>query len=163
MNRRRAVGSGLVLLLGAGLYAALEGVVDVRFSATPLILGTIAVIAGVVGSRSRVTATGLVLGFLGVAVLLVDLEVVPGDRTTPAYMLGVGVGLVVAAAVATSARRGEWLASGASAAVLAPLSLYLAYDIEAMGRWPFWALILLPWAGWELFWGLRGPESAGAS
>ncbi len=74
-------------------------------------------------------------------------------------MLGIGIGLLAAAALAPQARRAEWLTSGVIATVLGPLGLYLSYDVAALGRWPAWVLTLVALAGWELFWGV-GPRSA---
>ena len=145
--------SAVVLLAGAGAYSLLEGSGTLEFSATPMILGVTAIVAGLAGTRHRVTATGLALAGWGAAVLLVAHGVVPAARTTPAYMLGMGIGLLVAAAVAPRSARGDWLTSAAIVAFTGPLSLYLTYDVAALGRWPLWAGVLLAWAGWEAFWG----------
>jgi len=145
-----------VLLIGSLVYAVVVGGGVVRFAATPLLLGIMAIGAGVVGTRRRVAATGLVLAGWGTAVLLVDHAVVPADRTTPAYMLGVGAGLLAAALAAPRLERADWLTSAAVTAFTAPLSLYLAYDMASVGRWPVWAAVLLGWAGWEAFWAWNG-------
>jgi len=151
----RSLGSAAVLLAGAGTYAALEASSTLSFAATPMILGVTAMVAGLVGTRPRVTATGLALAGWGAAVLLVAHDVVPADRTTPAYMLGMGAGLLVAAALAPRPARGDWLVSAAVVAFTAPLSLYATYDVAALGRWPVWSGVLLAWAAWEAFWGWR--------
>lgn len=158
----RVLGSAVVLLAGAGAYAGLVGSGALRFSATPLLLGILAVAAGSLGTRRRVTATGLVLVGWGTAVLLVDAGRLPGARTAPAYMLGVGAGLLAAAAVAPRRDRGDWLVSASVTAVMAPLSLYLSYDLAALGRWPVWSVLLLVWAAWEgvLAWRSVRPEPA---
>lgn len=148
----------MVFLAGAGVYALLQRSGAVEFNVTPLSVGIIAVVAGLASRRRRTLATGLVLAGWGTAVLLVDNGAIPAQRTTPAYMLGIGIGLLAAAALAPKDRRGEWLTSGAIAAVLGPLGLYLSYDVGALGRWPAWALSLLALACWELFWGV-GPRS----
>jgi len=155
--------SAVVVLIGAGVYALLQGSGTVEFSATPLILGLVAIIAGLAGTRRNVIATGLALTGWGTAVLLVAHGVVPADRTTPAYMLGMGIGLLAASSVAPRAARADWLASATIVAVTGPLSLYIAYDVAALGRWRFWAGLLLAWAGWEAFWGRRTatPRTAG--
>lgn len=162
---RRALGSGLTLVAGAAAYALLQGVLDVRFAATPLALGVVALAAGALGSRRRVVGTGAVLAGWGLTVLLVDQDIVPAERTTPAYMLGIATGLLVTAALADRRERAAWLTSGAIAAFTGPLALYLSYDVAAFGRWPLWAVALLAWAAWELFWGLRSraPAPAGAA
>ncbi len=151
----RALTSAAVVLAGAFVYALLVGSGAVRFSSTPLILGLIAIAAGAAGIRHRVVATGLVLAGWGTAVLLVDHGVVPGDRTTPAYMLGVGAGLLVASAVAPRADRGDWLASASVVAFTAPLALYSASDMASVGRWATWSAVLVAWAAWEAFFGWR--------
>jgi hypothetical protein len=163
MTPRPALGSGLVILAGAGVYALLQGVAGADFTITPLTLGLIGIAAGVAGARRRVVATGVVLAGWGVAVLLVAHDVVPAERTAPAYMLGIAAGLLVAGALAGAERRGQWLTSGAIPAFAGPLGLYLAYDLAAVGRWPLWALILVAWAGYELFWGLRQAHPATAT
>jgi len=151
--------SGVVFLIGAGLYALLQRSGTIDFNATPVSVGVIAIIAGLASNRRRAIATGLVLAGWGTAVLLVAQGAVPAARTTPAYMLGIGAGLMATAVLAPKAQRGEWLTSGAIAAALGPLGLYLSYDVGALGRWPAWALSLLALAVWELFWGV-GHRSA---
>ena len=153
----RRAASGAVFLIGAGIYALLQHSETVTFIVTPLSVGLIAIVAGLLSTRRRAMATGLVLAGWGVAVVLVDSEVVSGERTTPAYMLGIGAGLLVARALAPRLERIDWMTSGAIAAVLGPLSLYLAYDFETLGRWPAWALSLVAVAVWELYWGV-GPR-----
>ena len=157
---RLTIGSAVVLLLGSGFYAIFEGVAGANFDLTPLIVGGIAIAAGLVGVRLRLVATGLVVVGWGAAVLAVAHGVIPASRTTPAYMLGVGAGLLVAARLAPLAQRGDWLSSGAAAAFAGPLGLYLSYDIPAVGRWQAWALTMVVWASWELFWSWRRPLEA---
>ena len=62
-------------------------------------------------------------------------DVVPADRTTPAYMLGIAVGLLVTAVVSRHDDRRELMNSAAVAAFLGPKGLYLSYDAAALGRW----------------------------
>lgn len=153
----RVAASGLVLAAGAGVYALAEGAGGAHFDLTPLLLGAVAIGAGLVGVRKRVAATGLVLAGWGVAVLLVAHGWVPPERTTPAYMLGIAAGLLAAAAVAGPSRRAAWLMSGSIVALTGPLSLYLSYDVAALGRWPLWAVFMLAWGAWELYWDGRSP------
>ena len=152
---RRTAGSAVVLLGGAIVYAVLEGVAKADFDLTPLTLGSIAIVAGVFGVRSRLLATGLVLAGWGSAVLLVDHGIVPAARTTPAYMLGIGAGLLVAARLAPAKERGAWLTSGSIVAFASALSLYLTFDMSSVGHWQLWGAVLVAWAGWELFWSTR--------
>jgi hypothetical protein len=58
----------------------------VGFSATPLILGLIAILASVVGVRRRIVTIGLVLAGWGAVVIPVAEGVVPAERTAPAYL-----------------------------------------------------------------------------
>lgn len=155
--------SAIVVLAGAAVYALLQRGHVVGFTATPLTLGVIAVVAGLAGTRRRVVATGLALCGWGSAVLLVDHGVVPAARTTPAYMLGMGIGLAVAAAIAPTTERGDWLSSASVVAVTGPLSLYAAYDVSTLGRWPIWSVILLLWAAWEGFWAWRATSGSDPS
>lgn len=62
---------------------------------------------------------------------------------------------MAAAVLAPRPERGALLSSAVVVAFSAPLSLYLAYDISAVGRWPMWTIVLVGWAGWELFWSTR--------
>lgn len=151
-----------VLLAGAGVYGVLVGGEVLRFTTTPLLLGLLVIAAGLVGFRHRVIGTGLVLAGWGTAVILVDHAVIPGDRTAPAYMLGVGSGLLVALAVAPRAERADWLTSASVTAVTAPLSLYLASDMASLGRWRIWSALLIGWAAWEAFWGWRDQQAPAA-
>ncbi len=152
---RRTLAPAAVLLAGAVVYGVLVGGGSLRFTTTPLLLGVIVVAAGLVGTRHRVIGTGLVLAGWGAAVVLVDHGVVPGDRTTPAYMLGIGAGLLVALASAPRRERSDWLTSASITAFTAPLSLYLASDMANLGRWKIWSALLVAWAAWEAFWGWR--------
>jgi len=144
-----------VLLTGAVVYGVVVGGSFLRFTTTPLLLGVIVVAAGLAGTHRRVVGAGLVLAGWGTAVVLVDHGVVPGDRTTPAYMLGIGTGLLVALASAPRSEREEWLTSASITAFTAPLSLYLVPDMGSLGRWRIWSALLVGWAAWEVFWGWR--------
>lgn len=80
---------------------------------------------------------------------------VPGDRTTAAYMLGIGTGLLVALALAPRSDREDRLISASITAFTAPISLYLVGDVGSLGRWKIWSALLVGWAAWEIFWGRR--------
>lgn len=153
--------SGLVFLGGAAVYALLQGPGGADFTLTPLSFGVLAIAAGLLNSHRRPLGAGLVLVGWGAAVLAVDHGLIPVERTTPAYMLGVAVGLLAAAFLARRDRRGDWLTSGAMAAFAGPLGVYLSYDVAAFGRWPVWAAAMVAAGGWELFWSLKpGRQSA---
>lgn len=162
MTSLRRVASGIVFLVGAGLYALAEGPGGAAFDLTPLLVGVIAIAAGLSSGRRRALGTGLVLVGWGLAVQAVSHQVVPADRTTPAYMLGIAAGLLATVAVARHEDRDELLSSATITAFLSPLILYLAYDVGALGRWPAWAAILVGLAAWELFWSLRAAPSRDA-
>jgi hypothetical protein len=157
---RTSLASGIVFLVGAGAYALVQGPGGADFNLTPLFVGTTAIVAGLSSRRRRALATGLVLAGWGAAVLAVAHGVVPADRTTPAYMLGIAVGLLVTAGVSRHDDRSELMNSAAVAAFLGPLGLYLSYDAPALGRWPAWAVTLVGLAAWELFWSLRSSAPA---
>ncbi len=159
-QRLSSVASGVVFLVGAGAYALIQGPGGADFNLTPLFVGTIAIVAGLSSRRRRALATGLVLTGWGAAVLAVAHGVVPADRTTPAYMLGIAVGLLVTAGVSRHDDRRELMNSAAVAAFLGPLGLYLSYDVAVLGRWPAWAVTLVGLAAWELFWSLRSSPPA---
>ncbi len=89
MSAVRKAASGSVFLVGAGVYAILQRSGAVEFTVTPLIVGIIAVIAGLASSRRGALGTGLVLAGRGTAVLLVDSGAIPAQRATPACMLGI--------------------------------------------------------------------------
>jgi len=141
-----------VLASGSLIYGLLVGGGAVRFAATPLILGVVVVCAGLVGTRRRVTGSGLVLTGWGAAVLLVDHGRISADRTAPAYMLGIAAGMLATAALAPRVERADWLISASITSFTTPLSLYLAYDVDHIGRWPIWSALLLGWAAWEGRW-----------
>ena len=157
---RTSLASGIVFLVGAGVYALVQGPGGADFNLTPLFVGAIAIVAGLSSRRRRALATGLVLAGWGAAVLAVAHGVVPADRTTPAYMLGIAVGLLVTAGVSRHDESAELMNSAAVAAFLGPLGLYLSYDVAALGRWPAWAVTLVGLAAWELFWSLRSSPPA---
>lgn len=145
-------GSAGILVAGAALYSAAEATRALAFDVTPLVVGVIVVVAAVVGARRRRVGTGLVLAGWGSAVLLVDHGVFADARATPVYMLGVGAGLLVAAAVAPVDERGTWLTSGAIVAFTGPLAFYLSYDLPWVGHWPAWAVVLVGWGAGDLLW-----------
>jgi len=147
-----------VLLTGAVVYGVLVGGGYLGFITTPLLLGLVVVAAGFAGTRNRLVASGLVLAGWGAAVVLVDQGVVPSGRITPAYMLGIGAGLVVALASAPRPEREEWLISASITAFTAPLSLYLVDDVRSLGRWRIWSALLVGWAAWDAFFAWRARQ-----
>lgn len=145
-------GSGLtspaLLLAGAGIYALAEGPGAVTFYLTPLAVGIIAVIAGLVGRARHLVPAGMGIAGWGVAVALVSYHVVPAARTTPAYMVGVGAGILIVSYVAPRAARASWVHSAAVAAVTAAVFYFVEFSVPSLGRWPAWALSLVVWAVW---------------
>jgi len=140
----------VVLLLGAGIYAVALGAIGVTFNATPLIIGLIAVVAGLAGPRRHLIPVGLALAGWGSGVLLAAEVRSLQDRTTPLYVVGFGAGLVLVRLVAPHSQRGSWLTSAAIAVLVSGLFYLAAFDVDQLGRWPAWALALVAWAVWEL-------------
>ncbi len=146
---------GLVMLAGASVYAVLQGLADVTFNATPFTFGLVVLCAGLAGRRHHLLPTAMVLLGWGTAVLLVHAGVVPGERTAPAYMVGIGLGLLATAALAPGRQRGQWLTTASISALTGPLAFYLAFDLAVLGRWPAWAVTLVGWSLWEMWAGRR--------
>ncbi len=113
------------------------GAGDVTFNSTPLMIGVAALAAGIVGRRQRLVPIGLTLAGWGLAVLLVRDGPLPDDRAAPAYLVGMGVGLLAAHVVARAWRVS--LTGALISALAGGLSFYAAYDVEALNRWPLWA------------------------
>lgn len=135
---------GLVLLLGAGTYALAVGALGLTFNVTPFWVGAFALFSGVASRQTRLVSIALPLIGWGTAVLLVLDGPIPNNRAAAAYLLGAGVGMLGAS---IWARRTGISTVGASLAVVSGgLSFYLAYDIDALGRWPVWAGLITFWA-----------------
>jgi len=146
----RASLSGLVLVAGAGVYALAQGPIGVTFNATPLMIGVIALTAGLVGPRRHLVPVGLALTGWGVGVLLATEVDGLSDRTTALYVVGFGVGLMLVRLVAPDAERGAWLTSASLAVLVSGLSYLLAFDMDQLGKWQGWTLALVLWGVWEL-------------
>jgi len=149
--------SGLALLAGAGLYAAAVGIGEVTFNATPLMIGLVAIGAGIVGRRALVPI-GLTLAGWGTAVLLVADGPLPDNRVAPAYLIGMAVGLFAAHLVGRA-----WkipLTGSILTAFNGGLAFYLAYDVDAMGEWPLWAVLVAAWGLIELIRPTQSPHPA---
>lgn len=139
--------AGLVLLAGAGAYALALGPGGVTFDVTPLAVGLVVVVAGLASRSDRLVVIALPLIGWGAAVLATRHGPVPDDREAPAFLMGAGLGLVAATLLA---RRVGASTTGAAAAVVSGgAAFYLAFDVEAVSRWPLWAGALVVWAGWE--------------
>jgi hypothetical protein len=122
---------GLVLLLGAVLFAVLVGPEPDRFYLTPLGLGLVYLAAAAAGGRrGGYWATALVLVAWGLAVVWVR-ESRPDLDTAGVYMTAVGLGAILGLALAR--RRIAVDAMGlAGTIVLAGLSLAFASQWEAL-------------------------------
>jgi len=140
--------AGLVLIVGAGVYAALVGAGNLTFNSTPLIIGATALAAGVLGRRRRLVPVGLVLAGWGAAVLLVRDGPLPDDRSAPAYLVGMSIGLLFAQAVARAWRIP--ITGALITALTSGIAFYLAYDIDALGNWPLWTAALAIWGAVEV-------------
>lgn len=142
--------SASVLAIGALAYALLEGPAGVTFFITPLYVGSIAVIAGLVGASRHLIPAGLPLVGWGIAALLGNEKVIPSDRFAATYMAGLAAGTLVAWLVAPEAKRSFWLLSAAISAFVGSLGYVLAFTLSTLARWPAWCVALLLWAAWEL-------------
>ncbi|MGI8752925.1 MAG: hypothetical protein ACR2MN_11540 [Acidimicrobiales bacterium] len=141
--------SPAILLVGAGIYAVAEGPGGVTFYLTPLAVGVIAAIAGIVGAHRHLVPAGLGIAGWGVAVALVHFDIIPATRTTPAYMIGVGFGVLLTSYIAPRAERGAWTHSAIVAVVAAAVFFFVEFGVPSLGRWPAWAISLVIWAAWE--------------
>lgn len=102
-----------------------------------------------IGRAWRLVPIGLVLTGWGVAVVLVRHGPLPSGREAPAFLVGAGVGVLAAQVVA---RRHRLTLTGATITlIIGGLSFYAAYDIDALGRWPVWAVSLAAWGTYEAF------------
>jgi hypothetical protein len=142
--------SGLVLVAGAVAYAVAQGVLGVTFNATPLSIGVIAVVAGLVGPRRHLVPVGLALAAWGVSVLLALEVSALGARTTALEVVGFGVGLVLVRIVAPAEQRGSWLTSASIAVLVSGLSFLFAFDMDQVGKWQGWTVVLVLWGLWEM-------------
>jgi hypothetical protein len=142
--------SPAILLAGAGVYALVEGFGKVTFYVTPLTVGLIAIVAGLVGRHRSLLPAGIGIAGWGVAVALVHYQAIPATRTTPAYMIGVGGGILLASYVAPRGDRGGWCHSAAIAVVGAAIGFFLEPGFPSLGRWPAWAIAVAIWGAWEL-------------
>lgn len=133
---------------GAVIYALMLGLFDVTFDATPLIVGTIALAAAVLGRAPRLVATALTLIGWGAAVMLTRHGPVPNEREAAAFLVGAGLGLLAARLLGW--RRADLdLGEGSTVLVAGGLAFYLAYDADWLYDWPIWTAFLLGWAAWE--------------
>ncbi len=146
--------SGVVLIAAAATYAMLLGPAGLTFNLTPMFVGLSAISAGAAGRQARLIALGLPLVGWGAAVLLVGNGPVPDNRQTPAYLIGLAVGLL--AAHRYTQRTDVTLTGALMSAIIGGLSFYLAYDWPELGRWPAWAITLAAWGMFELV-ALRRP------
>lgn len=153
--------SAVVLLLGAAVYAFIQGPLGVTFDATPLLLGAVVATAAVAGRATRLAATALVLAGWGAAVLLVRHGPLPDDREAAAFLVGVGLGLVAARLLGRAGPRE--LGDGSATVLAGGLAFYLAYDLTVLNEWPLWCAALVVWAGWEAIRARRGPNRGLAS
>lgn len=134
-----------ILAVGAVAYACLVGTGTLTFLATPLLLGTIALTAGVLGHRRRLLPNALVLVGWGAAVLAAE-YLLPNGREAPAYMLGIAIGIATARLVSRPEERTSWFTAAAVTATIGSIAFYLAYDLSWLGGWEPWALTTLAWA-----------------
>lgn len=132
---------------GAALLAGLVGGIGVTTNALPALVGLPALAGGLVGGRANLVAGGSVLLGVGLAVLAVRNGPLPGGREAPAVVLGVAIGLLVAAVITRILDRPGDLAVGGLAALAFGAAYWLAFDAPGVVlSWPPWAVVLLAWA-----------------
>ncbi len=157
MRRTGGLVSGGVLAAGALAYAIAEAA-GLLFFATPLFVGIVVLAAGVAGRTRALVPSGCVLTGWGVATLALRPNgPLPSDRGTPADMVGIAVGLLVAALLARPDEARSWMRGGSITAISAGMSYYLAFDWGRLGTWQAWAVALVIWAAFEAL--LRGRTS----
>jgi len=144
---------------GAGAYALAYGALGVTFNATPLSIGVIALLAGLVGTRRHLVPVGLALAGWGVGVLLAAEVDGLGDRTTALHVVGFGAGLGLVRLLAPAEERGSWLTSASLAVLVSGLAYLMAFDVGQLGKWQAWTAAMVLWGLWEL---RPSPERAGA-
>jgi len=142
------VWSAVVLGLGALIYAGLLGPLGVTFDATPLLVGSIALAAALLGRNPRLTATALALIGWGAAVMLTRHGPVPDEREAAAFLVGGGLGLLTARLVARR-RPDLGVGDGSSVLVVGGTAFFLAFDADWLYDWPIWSASLVGWALWE--------------
>lgn len=152
-------GSAIVLGLGALAYAALLGPLGVTFDATPLVVGSIALAAAVLGRSPRLTATALTLIGWGAAVMLTRHGPLPDAREAASFLVGGGFGLLTARLVARR-RRDLDVGEGSTVLVVGGMAFFLAFDADWLYDWPVWSAFLVGWALWEGLSGRRRAPSA---
>lgn len=148
-RRRR----GAALLGGTVLLALLLGTEALPFYWLPTLSG-VAYLAGAAagGRRGALWAPGLMVTGWGIAALLLFEGAIPGSYTAPAFLLGLGIGGVVAAAL-HQARIIEVSPLGV-AVTLVVSGVFLALEVAgtagiAGNAYPY-AVLLAVWGLWEL-------------
>lgn len=141
--------AALAFVVGAGIYALALGGFDVTFNSTPAWFGLVAAIAGIASRQPRLVSISMPLLGWGLAVLLVREGPLPHGREAAAFLVGAGAGMLAAA---LWSRIFDLSATGAALTVLSGgLAFYLAFDIDALNRWPTWTVLMLVWAAYEWF------------
>ena len=137
-------------MAGAGAYALAQGALGVTFNATPLSIGVIALLAGLVGHRRHLVPVGLALAAWGVGVLLSAEVDGLGSRTTALHVVGFGAGLALVRLLAPADQRGSWLTSASLAVLVSGLSYLVAFDMDQLGKWQAWTVAIVLWGLWEM-------------
>ncbi|MFN2504729.1 MAG: hypothetical protein ABR540_11005 [Acidimicrobiales bacterium] len=149
---RRLHPTALVLLAGAAGYAAIRP----RLNASLVVIGLVALVAGLLGrrrGRTHFIPIALVVGCWGLAVWLVSQDVIPRDRSSAATVTALGLGLLLSTKLARSEKeRSAWNYTGSLSAFNAGLSYYVLYDLPGgFARWSAFVLTFAIWAAWEQY------------
>jgi len=140
--------SAIVLALGAAIYLVLMGPLGVTFDATPLVVGSVVLVAATAGRAHRLMATALTLIGWGVAVLLTRHGPLPDDREAATFLVAAGLGLLASRLVARL-RPGVEVGEGSTVLVVGGMAFFFAFDAAWIYDWPAWTAALVAWASWE--------------
>lgn len=136
------VRQGVLLIAGAAALELLVARGSLEFFWTPLLIGVAYLAAALAGGRhgSYWATAAILVGWGGVVVWLNELK--PGVSAPSAYAFGMGLGVLLAAAVARTGQRVDLLGCGVTAAG-AGLAFMLQGQVSELGQATTYAEALL--------------------
>ena len=108
-------------------------------------IGAAALVAGLVGRSRHLLPSALVLLGWGSGVLASE-YVLPDGRQSSTYMLGIGIGALIARLVSRPGERSSWFSATAITAAVAGGTFSLAEQVTSLGGWKTWFATTLAWA-----------------